>query len=289
MTNQGFPLEVNRLYPYKKASLSHSKGMSMNIVVCIKQVPDSDKVTIDRETNRLNRAGVPSIINPFDENALEMALQLKDQHGGKVTVLSMGPPQAEEALRTALSHGADEAVLISDRRFGGADTWATSYTLSLALKKLAGPIDLILFGKQAIDGDTAQVGPGVAHFYGVPMITYAKSCEVTAGGFRVQQVTDHGYNVWDVEKPAALTVVKEANELRMPSLKKKLASKKAEIPVWGVDILQPDEDKIGLNGSPTKVNRIFAPPTKVNKELLSGEPADIVKELIFKLRERKVL
>ncbi len=261
----------------------------MNMVVCIKQVPDSDKVTIDRETNRLNRAGVPSTINPFDENALEMALQLKDQHGGKVTVVSMGPPQAEEALRMALALGADDAILISDRKFGGADTWATSYTISLALKKLNEPTDLLLFGKQAIDGDTAQVGPGVAHFCDIPMITYVKSCEVTNDGFRVQQVTDHGYNVWDIEKPAALTVVKEANELRMPSLRKKLAAKKAEIPVWGVAELQPDEEKIGLNGSPTKVKKIFAPPVKLNKEILSGEPTDMVKELIGKLREKKVL
>jgi electron transfer flavoprotein alpha/beta subunit len=261
----------------------------MNIVVCIKQVPDSDKVTIDRETNRLNRAGVPSIINPFDENALEMALQLKDKHGGKVTVISMGPPQAEQALRTALSHGADEAILISDRKFGGADTWATSYTITLALKKLTDPVDLILFGKQAIDGDTAQVGPGVAHFYGVPMITYAMSCDVTETGYRVKQVTDHGYNVWDVEKPAALTVVKEANELRMPSLKKKMAAKKAEIPCWGFDDLNPEEEKIGLAGSPTKVHKVFAPPVKLNKETLSGEPAEMVEELIFKLREKKVI
>jgi electron transfer flavoprotein beta subunit len=261
----------------------------MNIVVCIKQVPDSDKVTIDRETNRLNRAGVPSIINPFDENALEMALQLKDQHDGKVTVISMGPPQAEEALRTALSLGADEAILISDRKFGGADTWATSYTISLAIKKLEDKPDLLLFGKQAIDGDTAQVGPGVAHFCDIPMITYAKACEVTDDGFKVQQVTDHGYNVWEIEKPAALTVVKEANEIRMPNLRKKLAAKKAEIPCWGFDELNPDEEKIGLNGSPTKVNKVFAPPVKLNKEILSGEPDEMVKELIFKLREKKVI
>lgn len=275
--------------PYNKCLFVNLKGKSMNIVVCIKQVPDSDKVTIDRETNRLNRAGVPSIINPFDENALEMALRLKDLHGGKVTVLSMGPPQAEEALRTALSLGADEAILVSDRKFGGADTWATSYTLTLALKKIEDPIDLILFGKQAIDGDTAQVGPGVAHFYGVPMITYAKSCEVIDGGFKVQQVTDHGYNVWEVEKPAALTVVKEANELRMPSLKKKLAAKKAVIPTWGYDDLNPEDAKIGLSGSPTKVHKVFAPPVKLNKEILSGEPAEMVTELIFKLREKKVI
>jgi electron transfer flavoprotein beta subunit len=284
-----FRLERAFSNDYNKNLFFTERNANMHIVVCIKQVPDSDKVTIDRETNRLNRTGVPSIINPFDENALEMALQLKDKHGGKITVISMGPPQAEEALRTALSHGADDAILISDRKFGGADTWATSYTITLALKKLTEPVDLLLFGKQAIDGDTAQVGPGVAHFYGVPMITYAKSCEVTENGFRVQQVTDHGYNVWDVERPAAVTVVKEANNLRMPSLKKKLAAKKAEIPVWGVEQLQPDESRIGLNGSPTKVNKVFAPPVKLNKEILSGEPADMVKELILKLHERKVL
>jgi electron transfer flavoprotein beta subunit len=260
----------------------------MNIVVCIKQVPDSDKVTIDRETNRLNRAGVPSIINPFDENALEMALQLKDEHDGKVTVISMGPPQAEDALRTALSHGADEAILISDRKFGGADTWATSYTISLAIRKLE-DVDLILFGKQAIDGDTAQVGPGVAHFLDIPMLTYAKAVEVTGDTFKVNKVTEDGYEIWDVDKPAALTVVKEANQLRMPSLKKKMAAKKAEIPCWGFDELQPDEEKIGLAGSPTKVSKVFAPPVKLNKEILSGEPAEMITELIQKLKEQHVL
>lgn len=260
----------------------------MNIVVCIKQVPDSDKVTIDRETNRLNRAGVPSIINPFDENALEMALQLKDEHGGKVTALSMGPPQAVEALRTALSHGADAAILVSDRKFGGADTWATSYTISLAIKKL-GDVDLVLFGKQAIDGDTAQVGPGVAHFLDIPALTYAKAVEVTGDTLKVTKVTEDGYEVWDIDTPCALTVVKEANQLRMPSLKKKMAAKKAEIPCWGFDELEPDEEKIGLAGSPTKVSKVFAPPIKLNKEILSGEPAEMITDLIHKLKERNVL
>jgi len=261
----------------------------MNIVVCIKQVPDSDKVTIDRETNRLNRAGVPSIINPFDENALEMALQLKDKHGGKVTVITMGPPQAEDALRTALAHGADEAILVSDRRFGGADTWATSYTLSLAIKKLKDQPDILLFGKQAIDGDTAQVGPGVAHFMDMPMLTYAKTVEVMDDGYKIERVTEDGYEIWEVERPAAFTVVKEANTLRMPSLKKKMAAKRAEIPVWGFEDLNPDEENVGLAGSPTKVKKVFAPPVKLNKEILSGEPAEMVAELIQKLKERSVL
>lgn len=260
----------------------------MNIVVCIKQVPDSDKVTIDRETNRLNRAGVPSIINPFDENALEMALQLKDLHGGKVIVVSMGPPQADQALRTALSLGADEAILVSDRKFGGADTWATSYTLSLAIKKIEG-VDLVLFGKQAIDGDTAQVGPGVAHFLDIPMLTYAKGVEVTGETLKVNKVTEDGYEIWDIDKPCALTVVKEANELRMPSLKKKMAAKKAVIPCWGVEELQPIEGNIGLAGSPTKVSKVFAPPIKLNKEILSGEPAEMIAELIGKLKGQHIL
>jgi len=261
----------------------------MNIVVCIKQVPDSDKVTIDRETNRLNRTGVPSIINPFDENALEMALQLKDQHGGKVTVISMGPPQAEQALRDALAFGADEAVLVSDRRFGGADTWATSYTLCQAIKKL-GETDVILFGKQAIDGDTAQVGPGVAHFLGLPMVTYIQALEVTGDTFRVKQVTPDGYDVWEVQKPAAFTVVKEANTLRMPNLRKKMAAKKAEIPTWGVEDIEADEDKIGLKASPTKVTKVFSPPVKTDRELISGEnPSEMIAELIHKMKERKIL
>ncbi|MEI6892558.1 MAG: electron transfer flavoprotein subunit beta/FixA family protein [Pontiella sp.] len=260
----------------------------MNIVVCIKQVPDSDKVTIDRATNRLNRAGVPSIMNPFDENALEMALQLNDEHGGKIMVLSMGPPQAEAALRTALAHGADEAILISDRKFGGADTWATSYALSLAIKKLEG-VDLVLFGKQAIDGDTAQVGPSVAQFLDLPMLTYVKSVEVTGDTLNVNRITEDGYEIWDVDKPCALAVVKEANSLRIPLFKNKMAAKKAVIPCWGVDELKPAADKVGLAGSPTNVVKVFAPSVKLKQEMITGEPEEMIAELIRKLKERHIL
>ena len=262
----------------------------MNIVVCIKQVPDSDKVTIDRETNRLNRTGVPSIINPFDENALEMALQLKEQNeGSKITVVTMGPPQAEEALRTAISLGADEAILISDRAFGGADTWATSYTLSAAIKKI-GSYDLILFGKQAIDGDTAQVGPGVAHWLDIPMLTFIKDLKKTDSGFEAKRVIEDGYETWEIESPAAFSVVKEANELRMPSLKGKVAAKKAEITTWGAADLDVESEKLGLKGSPTKVRKVFSPPVKMNRETIEGEtPQEMAKLLIHKLKERKVL
>ncbi len=261
----------------------------MRIVVCIKQVPDSDKVTIDRETNRLNRTGVPSIINPFDENALEMALQLKATYGGTVTVISMGPPQAEEALRSAIACGADDAVLLSDRKFGGADTWATSYTISLAIKKL-GDVDLVLFGKQAIDGDTAQVGPGVANFLDIPVVTYIKDCKFENNVYTVEKVTEDGYEVWEVDAPAAFTVVKEANQLRLPSIRGKMAAKKAVIPVWGVEDLNADLNLIGLSGSPTKVSKVFAPPVKTNKEIVEDkEPAEMAAMLISKLKERNVL
>lgn len=264
------------------------KEPRINIVVCTKQVPDSDLVTVDRKTNRLNRAGVPGIINPFDENALELALQLKDRHDAKITVISMGPPQAESVLRTALALGADEAVLISDPRFGGSDTWATSYLLSLAIKKL-GPPDLVLFGKQAIDGDTAQVGPGVAHFLDVPVLTYVRRVEWAGPIFKATKVTDDGYEVWEVNRPAAFTVVKEDSPLRLPTRQTIRAAKDASIPVWDFDALEPDETKIGLAGSPTQVIRTFAPPVKPNKQLLSGEPSEMVKELIAKLRERNLL
>ena len=260
----------------------------MNIVVCIKQVPDTDKVTIDRETNRLNRAGVPSIINPFDENALEMAVRLKEKYGGKVTVLTMGPPQAESALRDALAVGADEAVLLTDKKFAGADTWATSYTLSCAIRKFD-PFDLLLFGKQAVDGDTAQVGPGVAQYLDLPMVTYAREIEADDGTFRVKQVTEDGYDVWEVPAPAACTVVKEANTPRMPSLKLKMRAKKAEVPVWSADDLEADAEKMGLKGSPTKVVKIFRPPVKMNKEKLEGEPPEMATKLIHRLKERKLL
>ncbi|MDD4527175.1 MAG: electron transfer flavoprotein subunit beta/FixA family protein [Candidatus Margulisbacteria bacterium] len=261
----------------------------MNIAVCIKQVPDSDKVTIDRETNRLNRTGVPSVINPFDENAIELGLQLKDKHGGKVTVITMGPPQAEQALRDCIAVGADEAYLITDRKFAGADTWATSYTLSLAVQK-AGDFDVVLFGKQAIDGDTAQVGPGVAYFMDIPVITYVKEVEKTETGFKVKRVTEEGYQLWEVDGKAAFTVVKEANTMRLPSLKGKMRAKSATITTWGADDIGAEEEKIGLKGSPTIVRKVFSPPIKTNREIIENEdPKQSVKELLGKLKERKIL
>lgn len=259
----------------------------MKIIVCVKQVPDSDKVTIDRATNRLNRAGVPAVVNPFDENALEVALKLKDANpGSTVTILTMGPPQAEAAVREALARGADDGVLVCGREFGGADTWATGYTLALAVKKLGGA-DIVLFGKQATDGDTAQVGPGVAQALGLPVLTSVRSVEVLSDKtFKVVRTTEDGYEEWEIDRPCAVTVVKEAGELRIGSLKSKMRAKKAEIPVWGMEDLQPDPEKIGLKGSPTRVAKVFAPPVKSNREILSGTPAEQAAALIARLEAR---
>ena len=262
----------------------------MKIVVCIKQVPDSDKVTIDRATNRLNRAGVPAVMNPFDENALEVALRLRDAvPGSTVTVVSMGPPPAEAVVREAIARGATDGVLVSGREFGGADTWATGYTLALAIKKL-GPVDLLLFGKQATDGDTAQVGPGVAYHLGLSVLTYAKSVEPAGEkALKVVRTTEDGHEEWEVDLPCALTVVKEAGELRIGSLKSKMAAKKAQIPVWGVAELSPDPDKIGLKGSPTRVAKVFAPPVKTNRVRLEGTPAEQAEKLVALLAERHLV
>ncbi|MFC1467620.1 electron transfer flavoprotein subunit beta/FixA family protein [Verrucomicrobiota bacterium] len=260
----------------------------MHIAVCIKQVPDTDKVTIDRETNRLNRAGVPSVLNPFDENALELALHLKDTQGAKVTVITMGPPQAEEMLRRTLALGADDAVLVSDPKLGGSDTWATSLALAATIKKL-GPVDLVLFGKQAIDGDTAQVGPETAVFLDLPIVTYIKQLDKTDDGYRVTQVTDNGYDVWDVDSPAAFTVVKDANILRLITLRGKLEANKREIRQFNLADLGLEPAQTGLKGSPTKVSKIFTPPVKHARMKLEGSPSEMAEGLFGNLKERGLL
>jgi len=260
----------------------------MHFVVCIKQVPNTADVKINPETNTLMREGVEAIVNPFDMYAIEEALRLKSKLGGKVTALSMGPPQAEAALREAIAMGVDEGVLVTDRAFAGSDTWATSYTLSLALRKLA-PFDLILCGKQASDGDTAQVGPGIAAHLDLPQITYVRKIEeLDAGRIVAQRLLESGYEVIEAPLPCLLTVVKEINEPRLPSLKGKLAAKKAVIARWGAAELQADPAKLGLEGSPTKVVRIFTPPPRSGGRILTGELEQTVPELAEKIRERVV-
>ena len=255
----------------------------MNIVVCIKQVPDTAEVRINPETNTLIRDGVPSIINPYDIHAIEAGLQIKETVGGKVTVITMGPPQAESALRDALSMGADEAVLLSDRAFAGSDTWATAYTLSEAGERVWA--DVILCGKQAIDGDTAQVGPEVAEFLNMPHISYIRKIEdVQSRSLRVQRLMDDGYDIVESSLPVLLTVVKELNQPRLPSLKGKMAARKAEIKKWTAAEIEADQGKIGLTGSPTQVRNIFAPDAKKDRKVLEGTLEQQVDALVRELR-----
>lgn len=256
----------------------------MNIVVCIKQVPDTSDVRIDPETNTLVREGVKSIINPFDMYAIEEALRIKERLGGKVTVISMGPPQAQEALREAISLGADEAILISDRAFAGSDTWATSYTLAAAARKI-GSYDLIICGKQAIDGDTAQVGPGISAHLDIPQITYVKKVEDIKPGYaKVERMTEEGFEIIEASLPCVFTVVKEINEPRLPSLKGKMRAKKAEIISWTANDLDVEQVKLGLNGSPTQVVKIFTPPPKKGGKILSENMDEAVKEVTEAIR-----
>ena len=257
----------------------------MHFVVCIKQVPNTADVKINPETNTLMREGVESIINPFDMYAIEEALRLKAKLGGKVTAISMGPPQAEVALREAIAMGVDEGVLVTDRAFAGSDTWATSYTLSLAIRKL-GPFDVILCGKQASDGDTAQVGPGIATHLDLPQVTYVRKIEeIDAKRIVAERLLESGYEVIEAPLPCMLTVVKEINEPRLPSLRGKMAAKKAVIAKWGAAEIQAAKEKIGLEGSPTKVVRIFTPPPRQGGVMLKGEPEDVAQQLVEKLKD----
>ena len=227
----------------------------MQIIACIKQVPDTAEVKIDRKTNTLIREGVPSIINPFDLNAIEEGLLLRERFGGTVTVISMGPPQVETALREALSLGVDQAILLCDRAFAGADTLATSYTLAAGIKKI-GAFDLILCGKQAIDGDTAQVGPEIAEWLDIPHLTYVRSidevspAETASASIEVSRLVEGGYEQASASLPALLTVVREVNEPRLPSYRASLRAKTQAIAFWGAADLSVDPERIGIPARP---------------------------------------
>ena len=256
----------------------------MNIIVCIKQVPNTTDVRIDPQTNTLIREGVESVINPFDTYAIEEGVRLKEKFGGKVTVITMGPPQADLALREAISLGADEGILICDRAFAGSDTWATSFTLSAAIRKLGG-FDLILCGKQASDGDTAQVGPGISQHLDIPQVTYVKKIEeVKDNLMRVERMMEEGFEIIQTPLPALLTVVKEINEPRLPSLKGMMRAKAAKITVWTQKELNLDTQQIGLCGSPTQVVKIFTPPQRIGGQILAGEIPEIAEKLVELLK-----
>ncbi len=260
----------------------------MKTIVCIKQVPDTAEVRINPETNTLIRDGVPSIINPYDMHAIEAGLYIKEKTGGSVTVLTMGPPQAETALRYAISMGVDDAVLLTDRAFAGSDTCATAYILSKAIEQLG--VDIIICGKQAIDGDTAQVSPEIAEFLDIPHIAYIRKFDdIKNDRIVVQRLMDEGYDLVESSLPVLLTVVRELNDPRMPSLKGKIAAKKAEVKKMSASDIGAGEDDIGLKGSPTQVRNIFAPGTTKDRKILEGAAEEQVDLLLKELTELKCL
>ncbi|MCK4777921.1 MAG: electron transfer flavoprotein subunit beta/FixA family protein, partial [Actinomycetia bacterium] len=242
------------------------------------------------ETNTLVREGIEKIINPFDTYALEEGIRIKERVGeSSVSVISMGPPQTEDALREAISLGADEAYLLSDRKFAGADTWATAVTLAAFINKL-NEYDLIICGKQTLDGDTGQVGPSLAEKLDIPHVTYVKKIEeIGEKVITVQRMIEEGYEIVQSELPILITVVKEINEPRLPRLKGMLMAKKKEIKRIELKDLDLKENEVGLNGSPTKVIKIFSPEKKGEIIMLNGEVEDVVKKLIKKMRDDKLL
>lgn len=258
----------------------------MNVAVCIKQVPDTTELHIDPETNTLIREGVDAVLNPLDEFPLEAALRLREAVGGRVTAVTMGPPAAAEVLRTAVALGADRAVLLSDRAFAGADTWSTSLTLAAGLRR-AGPFDVVLCGKQATDGDTAQVGPGIAAHLDWPQVTYVTRLSSESDGrLRVRRMLEAGHADYRVSPPVVLTVLKEANEPRLPTLAGRIRALRLEVEVFGAADLGLAASEVGLEGSPTRVDRIAVPESARTHVRIEGDPVDCARRLMEVLQCR---
>lgn len=267
----------------------------MRILVMVKYVPDTDEIRIDEETGTMVREGIPGIINPLDLYAVEAALRLRESYGGEIVALSMGPPAAEEALREALSMGVHQAFLLTDRRFAGADTWATAYTLSCAAEKL-GPFDLILCGERATDGETGQVGPELGAMLNLPVATYVSKVEglkppqgEDPGWIRVRRLTEEGYQLVEAPLPALLTVVKEINEPRLPTFLGKLSARQAEVPRLVSDDLGLEPKRTGLAGSPTRVVKVFYPSLSRDTVLVNAPPEKAVEAIASFLREHALI
>lgn len=262
----------------------------MRIAVCVKQVPDTNEIRINPETGTLIRDGVPSILNNDDANALEQALQVKDmQPDTEVVVITMGPPQAKEMLQECLAMGADDAMLLSDRALGGSDTWATSNALAAGLKK-AGPFDLIFAGRQAIDGDTAQVGPQIAEKMGLAQVTYVKDFELEGDFVTVKRALEDGYETLRVKLPCVLTAIKELNTPRYMSVPGILKAAKADIKVWSADDIGVDKTKVGLKASPTNVFRSFTPKPKGKGVSVEGDtPKEQAGNLLTDLKAKHII
>jgi electron transfer flavoprotein beta subunit len=275
------------------AEVCVGRGVRVHIVVCVKQVPDTTDVRIDPNTGTLVREGVPAILNPYDAHACEEAVRLKERYGGEVTAITMGPPQAAEALRECIALGADRGVLLSDRAFAGSDTLATSYALWAAVVRAGqewGPVSLVLCGKQAIDGDTAQVGPGIARRLGVPQITYAlRVLEVDLAGGKIvaQRRLEKGVETVAAPLPCLLTCVEEMNTVRYAALPNLIRSLRYEPIHWTAKDVSADPNLCGLKGSPTSVARILTPPEREPGEILGGETvSEKVAALISRLHAR---
>lgn len=262
----------------------------MNIIVLIKQVPDTTDVKIDPKTGNLIREGIPTIINPDDVHALEEALRLKEKSGGKITAVSMGPPQAIDALQEAISMGIDTGVLLTDEAFAGADTLATAYTLGKCIEKI-GKYDLIICGHQAIDGDTAQVGPQVAEYLDIPQITYVRNIKVNRKKLLAERMIEDGYEKIECNMPALITVIRELNKPRYPTIDKIMyaCSEDADIKTWNAGDIGAVADKTGLTGSPTNVKHIFTPEHKRKGEMLAGTPESMAKELLDRLKGKNII
>lgn len=262
----------------------------MNILVCVKQVPDTTEIRIDPETNRLIRDGVPSIVNPFDGYALEMAARIKDERDDvKIVVVSMGPEQAKEALKNCLAVGGDAAYLISGRKFGGSDTLATSYILSRGIAKIEeteGKFDAIFCGKQAIDGDTAQVGPELAEHLGLPQVTYGLTAEIVDDEIQITRETEDGQEILAMDFPCLVTATKPNFDPRLPKIKDKLAARKKEITVLSEDDLDCDFSLCGLGGSPTKVKKTFVPPVKHGGMKIEAETGEEAAQKLAELLDK---
>jgi electron transfer flavoprotein beta subunit len=258
--------------------------MRMKIVVCIKQVPNTNEVRIDPVTGTLIRDGVPSIMNPDDKNALEEALRLKDEYDAHVTVITMGPPQADKVLYEALAMGANEAILLTDRAFAGADTWATSTALTKAIEKIG--YDIIFAGRQAIDGDTAQVGPEIAEQLSIPQVTYVEKVEVLDNGLRVRRALEDGYEIIRINTPCLLTCIKELNHPRYMNMWNIFTCFEKEIKVMTADDLDVDKAELGLKGSPTKVKKSFTKGPKGQGEKINVPPAETANLIASKLKEK---
>ncbi|EDT74386.1 electron transfer flavoprotein subunit beta/FixA family protein [Clostridium butyricum] len=256
----------------------------MNIVVCVKQVPDTTAVKIDPKTGTLIRDGVPSIINPEDKHALEGALRIKEATGAKVTVVSMGLPMAKAALREALCMGADEAILLTDRALGGADTLATSKALSGVIAKL--DADIVFAGRQAIDGDTAQVGPEIAEHLDIPQVTYVQDVKVEGETLIVNRALEDGHQVVEVKTPCLLTAIEELNSPRYMNVARIFETNDDEIKVMGAADIDVPVEELGLKGSPTKVKKSMTKEVKGQGELVKQEPKEAVTYVLGKLKEK---